>query len=138
MANKSNAQLAKENAALRAQLNKAQGSGIVSVPVSGSFLSKWTNDLTGEKMQQKIEFKPGAQGLRLRGHNGIFPTEAVLKIANGKKPSKEELAKCPDLEKIKQEKAAAELTHLAIIKYGLLVDHPVETIEEDTEDAKQA
>lgn len=130
---KSADQLQKENDELRAQLAKATGKQVAGMPVSGSYMANWTNDLTGAKMQRKVEFVPGAQGLRLRGHNGIFPTEEVLKIANGKKPSKEGLEKCPALESITQKFAAQELTHLAIIGYGLLKDNPVEVVPEEPE-----
>ena len=134
---KSNAQLQKENGELRRLLEKAQGKGAVSLPVEGSFLATWTNDLTGARMQRKVEFRPGARGLRLRGHNGIFPAEAVLAIANGKKATGDQLEKCPGLEKVDQAFAAKELTHLAIIGYGLLKDHPAgEVPEEDPKEGE--
>lgn len=119
--NKNTPDLEKENSELRAQLAKANTGGkIAGLPVRGSYLAKWTNDLTGKEQTRKVEFQPGAAGLRLRGHDGIFPTEAILSIANGKRPSKEQLAACPELESVSEEFAQQELTHLAVVNYGLL------------------
>lgn len=134
MASQKEQQLQKENEELRKQLDSAKKEGVVAIPVKGSYMAQWTNQLTGDTMQRKVEFQAGAQGVRLRGHNGIFPTEGVLAIANGKKATKDQIEKCPELEGIDAEFAAKELTHLAIINYGLLKDHPAEKVAGDTPD----
>lgn len=103
------AQLAAKDKAIAA----AKGTGKkISIPVAGTYTATWENPLVkGEMIKKTVKFKDGQPRVRLL--SGIpVSSEAILKIANGKKASEKELKDFPELNAVTKEEAEKLMRHL--------------------------
>lgn len=107
-----------ENVALRTALEKAKKTGVASVPVTGKVkLSLETPD--GKKETLEVGFKAGRTLVAL--DTGVkVPTEAFLRICNGKSATKEEKEQYPALIDLSKEAALARLTWLVSVKASMI------------------
>lgn len=106
------------NAEYEASLATATKTGIVSQPVKGTFTVELETP-EGEVVTKKYGFKPGRIRVAIAGGAQVS-SEALIRIANGKKATKEELAQYIALAGMTQEQAQERLAHLAQIGAGFL------------------
>jgi hypothetical protein len=121
-----------QNKDLRKEADRLQNAietakdGVVALPVRGSYEVTLTTP-DGKSVKRKVEFKDGRHRVVipnldfLQGLAGNYAgSEALLKLANGKAVTQDDLNKYPVLGKFNQEKAAALLEHFASIQAGIL------------------
>ena len=118
MAEKTAAELQKENAELRAALEKAKGTGIVSPPVPGTFKADCPGP-DGKTVTKKFKFKNGRTSTPIKFGDNIgftVPSHMLIALANGTKRDKiEGLDKIETLRDTTQEDAQLELEYLVEI-----------------------
>lgn len=118
---KLNKELAARVKELEASLADAQSRGAkVAVPVPGKFTAELETP-EGKTVNRTIRFKPGRINCAIPGV-GSVPSEQLLKIANGKKISQDELDAYPVLRSVDQEIAVDHLTWLASVQAGNIED----------------
>lgn len=112
---------------LKSAVGASKKTGIVSLPVAGSYKAEWKNPQTGKKESRLVEFKDGRQNVILPKLEVIpnmagatVPSEGLLALANGEKPTAAQLDKFPALAALNEETAQAVLIHYAAIKAGFL------------------
>lgn len=115
-------ELTAENANLRKALKSAKSTGVTSIPVAGKFTLDVEN-AEGKSVKKSVKFKDGRTKVVLIDRNGSkASSECVMKLANGKALSPEELASNPDLKEYSTAEAVALLTHYVSIGAGFLED----------------
>lgn len=116
-----NKELIAEIEQLKASLAAAQQSGAkVAVPIPGKF-SVELETPEGEKVKRTIRFKAGRVLCALRTGEKV-PSEAIMKLANGKKIDPATIEQYPILQSIDQEAAQDHLIWLASIQAGNIED----------------
>ena len=87
--------------------------------VTGEFKARWL-DNSGTYISRIISFKDGATKTRIPADSPqIVSSQSLIKLANGKELSEEELEESPYLKKWDSKQASEYLNHLAKIRYGL-------------------
>ena len=112
------AKLKAQNAELEASNKALQASAVeanAKLPIQGSYEATITDLKTNKKTKRKVAFVDGHKRIRIGGD--IYPSEVVLKLANGADLDEAEKAVMLGMT---QEAAGKHLTHLAAIGYSFL------------------
>lgn len=116
-----NRKSAEQLAIATATIEKASLEGKILKPVQGTFKAKFKRPDAASATNRTIKFKDGQIAIRL-GTGEVVESEALLKLANGKELSTEELAVNPSLIGKDKEYAANRLNELAAKDYQGLED----------------
>jgi len=123
MADQTIEQLQKELAEAKAEANalreKVGGKDNTGRPIPGKITVELETP-DGKKEKKTLKFQPGYVNCRLEG-GLIVKSEHLMKLANGAKLSKEELAESANLKGKDSAFAKDWLTHLARIRVSFLV-----------------
>jgi predicted RNase H-like nuclease (RuvC/YqgF family) len=107
-------------AELEAALDKSQATGVVSIPIPGTFSAQLENAVTGEKVRKKVKFKDGRRFVVLHPTGEKAPSALVMKLANGKELTEEEKKNNPVLQDFSKGDAKQLMEHYISIHAGFL------------------
>lgn len=89
--------------------------------VDGVFVAKYRDPFTGDPVERTVRFADGQTKVRYRDGE-LLSSAALMRIAEGGKPTPEEVQAFPSLSSLSQAAAAEWLTDLVKKKYPFLVE----------------
>jgi hypothetical protein len=108
-----------KNKDLEDALSTSKKVGVVTAPIPGTFKASY-QDRNGKNIQKEVRFKNGRKNVVLHPIGKKASSACVMKLANGKQLTNQEIQDNPDLAVYSKDQAIELLTYYVSIGAGFL------------------